>query len=194
VSGKIVIIENESWRSLDAARQDQIEGCLRLVAGARRSSAPSLLEALAEGAGASPRTFPLRGSAISLFPVLLPSQEASALALVRALERAMPFKNLFGLVVLLIGEEGFAGDSLMDSFWVDVLDGLYDIAVPTHVVAWHGGQAAVEGFQLAASASALIRELDSLEELARLSGMLGDLETRVDDVESRTSVRGADPE
>ena len=106
----------------------------------------------------------------------------------------MPFKTLFGLVVLLVGEDGFTGESLMDSFWVDVLDGLYDIAVPTHVVAWHGGQAAVEGFQLAASASALIRELDSLEELARLSGLLQDLETRLDDALSKTSGRGAGPE
>lgn len=175
MSSRIVIVENESWKSLPAARQDLIESGLKLVAGARRQSVPSLLEALGElGSGHLP------GSAVFLFPVVLPAQEARALALVKALEKQMPFQGLFGLVVLLVSAEGFSPHSLFDSFWVDVLDGLYDISVPTQVVAWHDASTAVEAFQLAAAASSLLRELDSLEELARLGAVLAGLEARMD--------------
>lgn len=176
MSSRIVIVENESWKGLPAARQDLIESGLKLVAGARRQAVPSLLEALgALGQGSQ------AGSAVFLFPVALPAQEARALALVKALERAMPFQGVFGLVVLLVGAEGFSPDSLLDSFWVDVLDGLYDIAIPTQVVAWHDAAAGVEAFQLAAAASSLLRELDSLEELARLGTLLSQLEARMDE-------------
>ncbi|MCA2960235.1 MAG: hypothetical protein IOD12_08280 [Silvanigrellales bacterium] len=192
MSSRIVVVENESWKSLSAARQDLIESGLKLVAGARRQAVPSLLEALsALGSGQVP------GSAVFLFPVALPAQEARALALVKALEKAMPFQGVFGLVVLLVGTEGFSPDSLMDSFWVDVLDGLYDIAIPTQVVAWHDASAGVEAFQLAAAASSLLRELDSLEELARLGALLSQLEARMDqqmsELEFKPCARDEDP-
>jgi|GEM_PF-4782356 len=183
MSGRLWIVENESWRRLDASRQHHVESALCLVAGARTGKVPSFLEAIKSEA-----------SGVYIFPVLLPSEELRAPALVRALEKATPFARPFGLALLLVGDERFIPDTLQDAFWVDVLDNLYDISVPTAVTIWHKGNAAVEGFQLAAQVSSLFREIESLGELARLAGVLGALETRVaeqeDDVRRASSPGG----
>jgi hypothetical protein len=181
MSGRVSIVENESWRRLEASRQELVETSLRMVCGARLGTTDSLLEAVSVGRKG--------GTEVFVFPVLLPAEETRVIALKKALEKAMPFPKPFGLLVLLVGADGFNPDTLLDSFWVDVLDGLYDIAVPTAVVAWqgsNGGTPAVEGFQLAACASSLFRELDSLEELGRLSSLLAELEARVDSIELET--------
>lgn len=171
MSGRVRIVENESWRRLDASRQDQVETCLRLVAGARLGFVDSLLDSVSEASGAS---------TVFIFPVIIPREETRTVALTRALEKAMPFARPFGLALLLVGEEDLVPDSLLDSFWVEVLDDFYDIAIPTAVVVWAGSPAGVEAFQLAAAVSSLFRELDSLAELGRLTALLGTLESRVD--------------
>lgn len=185
MSGRLRIVENESWRRLEAARQEQVETCLRMVAGARLGFVDSLLDSLGEASSAA---------AVYVFPVIIPREEPRAAALARALERAMPFARPFGLALLLVGEEGFVPDSLLDSFWVEVLDGFYDIAIPTAVVVWAGSPAGVESFQLAATTSSLFRELDSLAELGRLTALLGDLESRVDALDAMAANVGGSSE
>jgi hypothetical protein len=207
VSGKVVIVENESWTSLEAARQEHLETSLRLTAGVRVGRVPALLPALRGEDAAHVGNFPVSGGEVYVNPVLLPDEEIRTLQLVKSLERAMPYKRPFGIVVLLVGRDSYPPDAFLDSFWVDVLDNLYSISIPTTVVAWQGGHPSVEGFQLAASTSSLLRELDSLEELARLAALLSGLEDKVDalsvvageeaigiDRSHRTAARGKGPE
>ena len=180
MSGKVVVVENASFKEMSSSRQYQLDAAVKLVAGSRKESVlsfESYVEELKSQAHVSSNVQSI-GQVIVL-PVLLPREEQWAPRLVKLLTEKMPFSNLFGMVFLLVGEEQFSPESLLDAYWVDVLDSLYDIAIPTSICVWHQCPPAVESFSLAANLSSLFREMDSLLELAELGKTVRHLEFQI---------------
>lgn len=176
----IHLMENASYKELDAARQEHLCASFRLVAGVQLRSFEKLKELLEPGN--------VRDAVIAI-PVLLPARRGQVAEAKRILESFQPLPHFLGVHFVLYGGVGFAAQSLFDAEWVETLDAFYDQAVPTGFTVMHGGLGQVESFQLAATTSGLLRAIDSLHELRRVGEQVSALESRLQELE-KAALRG----
>lgn len=174
MANRIYLIETESFRKLDAAPQAHLEACSKLVPGVklRRVSSFGLL--------ASNEDFK---DGVVLVPLLASSAREGVASLLNEIEDLQPFSTYFAIQFVIIGtEKAFKPEHLLELDWVEELDKFYDIAIPTSFVVFYRDDANVQSFQLAASMSSLLRQIDSLEELRRLGREVAKLESLVDSI------------
>ncbi len=174
MNSTVYVVTNQSYHELDAARQAHLEMSLRRVCGVRFANCDSVGEVI------SVEDF---SDCVFVVPVLLPRFDGELESVRREIARYVPVSGLFGMLFVLCAGEGFSPDDLLADRWVDLIDALYEQAVPTSFVVMHGDGAQVQTFHIVSTVSALFRDLDNLQELRRISEVLYDLEDRVGNLE-----------
>jgi hypothetical protein len=193
LSGIISLLENTSYHELNSAVHFQLSSACRLVLGAKLRTVQAVEAVIAqvsntasighepvqefENVKALPTTF---RSQVLLVPLMLPQHEHECQDILKTVQNFVPFKSPVGFGFVLFGDKGFSPDSLLDPFWPEFLDHLYEFGVPSFVNVWHRGNSSVENFQLFSSISSLFRELDSLAELKAFGKTLADLESQIE--------------
>jgi hypothetical protein len=174
MTSTVYVVANQSYHELEAARQAHLEMSLRRVCGSRFDFCDSVGDVI------SVEDF---SDSIFVVPVLLPHHHGDVESVRREIARYVPVSGLFGVLFALFAGDGFSPDDLLGGEWVDMIDSLYEQAVPTLFIVLHGDQAQIQTFHLVSTVSALFRDLDNLQELRRISEVLYDLEDRVGNLE-----------
>lgn len=167
---RVLLVSTASARDLSTARHAHLEAACRLVPGARLEDAGPWRELVARG---------LPECGVLVFPLLLPGGEKEPTSLLEELARRAPHATLFGVLCIVMADEGFEAQELLSLPWIETLDRFYDQAVPASFIALPGLSPAVEAFQTAAALSGLFREIDSLQELRRIGALVRSLEDQV---------------
>ena len=176
LSNHVIVIENRSHSELNLSEQNFLETALGALPGSRQTSAPDFTAALQSEHAAQ---------ALLVFPLLIPKYENDCVLLLKSLERSQPFENLFALQFVLFADRPeFDPDSFSEEFWIETLDRFYDLAVPTQFLVCYQDAPSVVQFHVRASATSLFREMDNLLELKRIGVTLGELESRIDALET----------
>lgn len=172
MANRIFLIENDFYHSLDVALQAHIETACNLVPGARLKRFSSFDELIM---GSEFR------DGVVLVPISLPDDSNQVEHVRKSIEKNIPFSVFFAVQFLLLPEgKGFHPDILTEAEWVERLDAFYDIAVPSGFVVFFRGLPQVEAFHVASSISGLLRQIESLEELRKLSAQVSELEESVE--------------
>lgn len=106
----------------------------------------------------------------------------------------MPYQKLLGVVFLILQSHEHpvraheSGDlnQWLEPAWTEVLDAFTEIALPTSRVVWQGGGDPLDIFRLVEAVSGLVRELDTIVELRRLSAAVNELEEQISELGART--------
>lgn len=171
MANRVFLVENEFFNSLNLSLKNHIETSCRSVPGAKLKRCASFKDFL--------------GSAefqkgVVVVPLAAPDIEGTVDETLRTLQVKSPFPDFFALQFLLLCENSnFSPESLIELEWVEKLDSFYDVAVPTCFTAFYKDIPAVQTFQLAASVTSLLRQLDGLEELRKLSEAVTQLEKQI---------------
>lgn len=177
---KIFLWENDCFKNENVSSQNHLEQSLKRIPGAKLVVFPGWKDFFLEN----------KSPAVIAIPARLPQDTKTIETTLSEIKRHLPSPFFFAIqFVFYPDSKSFNPDTLHESSWVDLLDKYYDQAVPTNFVFFSKESAPVQSFQLAASVSGLLRDLDTLKELDRLWDEIHSLEDKFNELEGTAERR-----
>lgn len=168
---QIRLVTTESWDNLEHSRRAHIEAALRMVCGTRMFTVPSLAGDLV--AESEP-------DSVFILPVLIPSQQISIDVAWQEILRVLPSARIFGVLFILIPDEAnFSTRLLLEPFWIETLERLYDQAIPTEFLVFEQAHPQIDWFHTVMTVTGLVRSIDNIREIQRINDAIENLEERL---------------
>lgn len=177
MANRIVIFKHQTdYQQLSDGWQLLLDGLNQFVPGSKMESV-ARLDTLS-------RVLSAEKQGILVVPMLGAKHEKVA-RMQLELRSQMPFPFFMAIVFLLIEDDqkSLTSKNVIQSNWVETLDSFYDQAVPVQFLYCTGGDADAHTFNIAASLSSLLRQLDSLTELRKLNDAVVELETQMKNIQ-----------
>lgn len=173
MANRIVIFKHQTdYQQLSDGWQLLLDGLNQFVPGSKMESVARL--------DALDRVLSVEKQGILIVPMVGAKHEKVA-RMQLELRSQMPFPFFMAIVFVLIedNQKSLTSKNVMSHKWVETVDSFYDQAVPVQFLYCSGADADAHTFNIAASLSSLLRQLDSLAELRKLNDAVVDLESQI---------------
>lgn len=172
---EILLVQNSSWEDTDHNLRAHLEISLKHVCGVRNRPIGSLCEDLKRYDAPD---------CVFVIPVAIPRHQESIHRIWADILRELPSPRIFGCFFALLPQAGvFSPQQLTDSSWLDILEEIYDQAIPAEFLVFGLGSPQVDWFHASMALTGMVRTIENIKEIRRINEAVNQLEERLDGIE-----------